>query len=83
MQLRRGSITTKGYHHYTYEQLMVPSVNIKLGIRRLAYAKKRCGGDALSWLSNYAGLECGPSKYSRRVLGLLVDTMKTNERTEQ
>jgi len=67
MGIRRG-ITTRGYDSMTDKQLMQPRINIKLGIRRLARAKRICGGDPIYWLSNYAGLPCGPSKYSGNVL---------------
>lgn len=70
MQIRRG-ITTHGYDWMTDTQLMEPKVNIHLGVRRLARARRVCGGKSADWLGGYAGLSCGPSKYAQKVLGVL------------
>lgn len=67
MQIRRG-VATHGYDGLTDAELMEPRLNIKLGVRRLARAKRICGGNPERWLSNYAGLQCGSSKYSRNVI---------------
>jgi len=70
MQLRRG-ITTQGHDRLSNRQLMRPDINIRLGVRRLAQARRICNGLPEYWLSNYAGLRCGVSEYSRRVMRLV------------
>lgn len=66
-QIRRG-VATVGVSRKSDEQLQRPRLNIKLGVRRLARAKRICGGTPENWLSNYSGLKCGSSRYSRRVI---------------
>lgn len=68
-QIRRG-ITTRGYDHLTDRQLMRPWLNIFLGVRRMALARRNCeaGAPPEVWLGGYAGLQCGSTPYSRRLM---------------
>jgi len=50
------------------EDLMKPMLNVSLGTKRLAWARKLCGGHPLRWLSAYNGRGCGASWYSHGVL---------------
>ena len=72
MQIRRGC-ATRGFDGLTDEQLMEPRVNLKLGLRRLALARRRCGG--APWeetLGAYAGLRgCRASAYGARVIATM------------
>ena len=68
MQIRRLGCVPVSLSFLTDKQLSEPWVNIRLGVRCLAMARKRCGGTPLNWLSQYAGYPCGPSPYSRKVM---------------
>lgn len=49
-----------------------PVDNIRCGLRLLALARKRCGGEPANWLGAYnRGSGCGPSEYARKVLAIM------------
>lgn len=66
-QLRRSD---SRYRRYTTAQLHDPRTSTRLAMRRLAHARDMCpaGAPPLVWLGGYAGLACGESRYSRRVV---------------
>lgn len=46
-----------------------PSDNLKCAMRLLERGQQTCGDDGLTWY--WTGSKCGPSWYSRKVLGLV------------
>ena len=74
-QLKRETMATRGFDHLSDEALMDPALNLRLGARHLARARRICGGHAApaaAWLSVYNGRKkCRPSAYSTRVLSRL------------
>lgn len=73
MQIKRG-VTTRGTK-LSDRQIERPAENVHLGVRRLALARRRCGGGpADRWIGGYNGERaCRRGKYARR-LGLQADT---------
>lgn len=73
MQLKRGTVATRGYDHLSDAGLRQPRINIHLGARHLSRVRALCGNTPpVAWLSVYSGRKrCAPSPYSRAILRLL------------
>jgi len=76
LQLKRGTLATRGFDHLSDVGLRQPRINIHLGARHMAHVRELCGVGslALHWLSVYSGRrKCRSSPYSRAILRLLSD----------
>ena len=82
LQLKRGTLATRGFDHLSDAGLRQPRINIHLGARHLAHVRALCGNaPPVAWLSVYSGRKhCRPSPYSRAILRLLIAASTTRIR---
>lgn len=76
LQIKRGTLATRGFDHLSDVGLRQPRINIHLGARHMDRVRSICGATSppLHWLSVYSGRhKCRPSPYSRAILRLLSD----------
>lgn len=67
-QIMPGTTASRGYERLEAHQLRAPRINLYLAARHMAHLRDKCGGTPMRWLSPYGGFNCGPSRYSKKVM---------------